>query len=140
MDFLPGASKKETKTLSSIAQAKEHTLSVYKAGRYVPIVFDKIDYIDCDKVVSHKVIISDSDELAYDYPVDHCVYLTDKYVTAEREEAELKALPCWAGEGWYREYVDNDVIVNFDNQAFGERSCEPVDIGLHYVEATDTLE
>lgn len=139
MDFLPSANEHRTVTKSSTSQYKDHTLSVYKAGRYVPISFDKIDYIDCDKVVSHRVIVTDSPELPYEYPVGHCTFFSDLYVTFDKEGEEIKPLPCWFGDGWYREYVKARAYVNADNAALGTHNEQRVDIGLHYVEATDTI-
>lgn len=138
-DFLPSADEHRTVTKSSIAQHKGDTFAVFHNGEYVPIEFDFIDYIDCDRMVSHRTTITDSDELPYAYPVGHCTYLSDIYVTTDKFGEEVKPLPCWFGDGWYREYVNARTYVNFDDQAFGTRNAQHVDIGLHYVEATDTI-
>lgn len=138
-DYLPLADEHRTVTKSSIAQHKGDTLTVFRAGEHIPLVFDQIDYIDCDKIVSHRATVTDSSELPYEYPVGHCTYLSDLYVTLDKEGEEIKKLPCWFGDGWYREYVNTRTYVNFDDQAFGIRNAQHVDIGLHYVEAIDTL-
>lgn len=139
-DFLPSANEHRTMTKSSIAQAKGKVLSIYMAGRYVPVVFDHIDYIDCDKVVSRRETISSSDELAYNYPVGHCNYFSEQYVQFDKEGVVAKPMPCWFGDGWYREYIKKRSYVNFDDQAFGILNKWRADIGLHYVEAVDTLD
>lgn len=139
-DFLPSANERRAKVKSSINQAKGKLLSVRtSAGEYVPIEFDFIDYIDCNKIHSHRVTIAETSEPYYEYPVAHCTFLSDIYVTFDEKGEEIKPLPCWAGDGWYREYVNTRTYVNFDDQAFGTRNAQHVDIGLSYVEALDTL-
>lgn len=138
-DYLPSANTRNLVAKSSIAQDKDHVLSVFKAGRYVPIAFDYIDYIDCDKVVSHQVIVTDSCEAPYRYPVGKCKYVSEIYLTSDKTEEDIKPLPCWFGEGWYREWVDKRAYTNFDDQALGVKNVEPVEIGLEYIEAKTTI-
>lgn len=140
MDFLPDASERRTRTKSSISQAKDSKLSVTNnIGQFFPIVFDVLDYIDCDRVKSHQTMVSDSDELAYDREVKECNYYTDEYVYIDEHGSELRTLPHWAGEGFYQAAVDRNAFVNFDTESFGTRNKETVQIGKHYVEAVDTL-
>lgn len=141
MDFLESANERRTVTKSSISQAKDHTLSVHNGvGQYFPIVFDVLDWIDCDQVRWHQTIVSDSDELAYMYPVKECVFWTDQYVYVDEHGKELRTLPHWMGEGFYEAAVDRNAFVNFDDQAFGTRNKQNTQIGLHYTLAQDTLE
>lgn len=140
MDFLESADERRTLTKSSISQTKGRVLSVHNGvGQYFPIVFDHLDYIDCDQVKWHKEIIYDSDELTYMYPVSECTYYTDQYVYVDEHGKELRALPHWAGEGFYEAYADRNVFVNFDDQAFGVRNIQTLQNGLHYVEARDNI-
>lgn len=140
MEYLPIADEHRTATKSSISQARDKKLSLSNGiGQFVPIVFDNLDYIDCDKVVSHKVMVSDSDELAFDYPVRECTYFADKYVYVDEKGTELKELPEWFGAGFYRASVDRNNFVNFDDQAFGTRDADTLQTGLHYVEASSTI-
>lgn len=140
MEFLPAADEHRTITKSSISQAKDHVLSVHNGvGQYLPLVFDHLDWIDCDQVKWHQEIVSDSDELAYMYPVSECTYYTDQYVYVDEHGKELRTLPHWAGEAFYEAYVDRNVFVNFDDQALGVRNKQTLQNGLHYVEARDNI-
>jgi len=141
MDFLPDASEHRTVTKSSISHARNNKLSTTnELGQFFPIVFDHLDYIDCDQVKSHQVIVSTVDELDYEYPVRECTYYTDEYVYVDEQGKELRALPHWFGEGFYQKYYDYNSFVNFDTEAFGTRNKETVQSGLHYATALDTLE
>lgn len=140
MDYLPIADEHRTITKSSVSQARDTKLSLSNGiGQFIPIVFDNLDYIDCDRVVSHKVMVSDSDELAFEYPVKECTYFSDKYIYVDEKGTELRELPEWFGAGFYRANVDRDNFINFDGHAFGNRNRQTLQTGLHYVEATDSL-
>lgn len=140
MDYLPIADEHRTITKSSISQARDTKLSLSNGiGQFIPIVFDNLDYIDCDRVVSHKVMVSDSDELAFEYPVKECTYFSDEYVYVDEKGTELRELPEWFGAGFYRASVDRNNFVNFDDQAFGTRDADTLQTGLHYVEASSTI-
>ncbi len=140
MDFLPDASEHRTVTKSSISQARNSKLSTTNnLGQFFPIVWDHLDYIDCDMVKSHQVIVSTVDELDYEYPVRECTYYTDEYIYVDEQGSELRVLPHWFGEGFYQKYYDNNSFINFDNQAFGTRNKETLQSGLHYVEASTDL-
>lgn len=140
MDFLPAADEHRTITKSSISQAKDHVLSVHNgAGQYFPIVFDHLDWIDCDQIKWHQEMVSDSDELAYMYPVSECTYYTDQYIYFDEYGKELREFPHWFGEGFYESSVNRDNFVNFDDQGFGVRNIQTLQNGLHYVESHDTI-
>lgn len=141
MDSIPTANEHRTATKSSISQTREHVLSVTNnKGQYFPIVFEQLDWIDCDQIKWHQTTVSDSDELAYEYPVKHCTFWTDQYVYVDENGKELRTLPHWMGEGFYEAHVDRNAFVNFDDQAFGTRNKQNAQIGLHYTVAQDTLE
>lgn len=141
MEYLEIADRHEVVTKSSISQAKDTKLSASNGiGGYLPIVSDYLDYIDCDRVKSHPITISLTDELDYQYPVDECVYWTDKYVYSDGTRTELRSLPHWAGEGFYQTYVDSYAYTNSDSEALGTRNKQKVQIGLSYVKALTTLE
>lgn len=141
MEYLPVADEHRTITKSSISQARDTKLSLSNGiGQFIPIVFDNLDYIDCDKVMSHKIMVSDSDELSFEYPVKECTYYIDKYVYSDEEGTELKEMPEWFGAGFYRAYVNRNDFTNFDYEAFGIRNIQTLQGGLHYTIASDTLE
>lgn len=141
MDILQDASIRRTTTKSSISQARGEKMSTTNGiGQFFPLVWDYLDYIDCDRIKSHKIIVSTTDELDYEYPVRECVYYTDEYVYVDETGKELRTLPHWFGEGFYQAYVDKHSFVNFDDQAFGIRNKQRLQTGLHYVEAVDTIQ
>lgn len=140
MEYLPDASEHRTVTKSSISQARNSKLSTTNdLGQFFPVVWDNLDYIDCDRVKSHPVIVSTVDELDYQYPVRECTYYTDEYVHVDEQGVELRALPHWFGEGFYQTYVDTSNYINFDSEAFGTRNRETLQSGLYYVESADKL-
>ena len=142
MDFLPDANEHRTITKSSISQARYNKLSVTNnLGQFFPIVFDHLDYIDCDRVKSHPIIVSTVDELDYEYPVRECTYYTDEYVYVDKQGMELRKLPHWFGEdAFYKTYDNSSSYINFDSEAFGTRNKQTVQSALHYVESVDNLE
>lgn len=142
MDYLPSADEHRTKTKSSISQARDIKLSLSNGvGEFLPIVFDHLDYIDCDKVASHKITVSTSNELDYEYPIGECTYYTDEYVYIDEHGSELRKLPHWFGEdSFYQTYVDRNALVNFNKESFGTRNRQMLQVGKHYVVANDNLE
>lgn len=140
-DYLEDASVRRTVTKSSISQAKDKKLSVTnKLGQYFPLVFDHLDYIDCKKVKSHNITVSLVDEADYEYGVQNCTFYTDQYLFVDDKKVELRTLPHWFGEGFYQKFIDRNTFINFDNEALGVRNKTEVQVGLHYVEALDTLD
>lgn len=141
MEYLPDASEHRTVTKSSISQARNSKLSTTNdLGQFSPVVWDHLDYIDCDRVKSHPIIVSTVDELDYQYPVRECTYYTDEYVYVDEQGIELRTLPHWFGEGFYQAYVDSNDFINFDTEAFGTRNKETLQGGLYYVESADKLD
>jgi len=141
MEYLEIADEHRTVTKSSISQARDTKLSLSNGvGAFLPIVFDNLDYIDCDRVKSHPIIVSTVDDLDYQYPVRECTYYTDEYVYVDEHGSELRTLPHWFGEGFYTKYVDTSNFINFDTESLGTRNKETLQGGLHYTTAIDTLE
>lgn len=114
-------------------------LSVLKRNSWVPISFDVLDYIDCNKVVSHKAIVTDKEFIGYHYPVKECKYYIDQYVVSDSQKTTLKALDEWFGAGFYEAFEDKRVIVNADNGSLGQRNELNLKVGLDYVTAKKTL-
>lgn len=141
MDFLESADRRDVKIKSSISQAKNSKFSATNGvGGFLPIVSDHLDYISCDKVKSHRIKISLSDELDYEYPVAKATYYTDQYIYMDGTRTELRTLPHWFGEGIFSKYVDTYAYTNSDSESLGTRNVQNVEIGLSYVEAQDTLD
>lgn len=114
-------------------------LSVMKRNSWVPISFDVLDYIDCDKIVSHKAIVTDREFIGYHFPVKECRYYIDQYVVSDDQDTVLEQLDEWFGAGFYEKFVDKDVIVNADNGSLGTRNEIDLKVGLDYVTAKKTL-
>lgn len=141
MEFLEAADKRDLKVKSSISQAKNTKLSATNnLGGFFPIVSDHLDYITCDKVKSHPIKISLSDELDYEYPVGKCTYYTDKYVYMDGDRTELRTLPHWFGDAFMKAYVSKYSFINSDEESAGTRNIQKTSVGLHYIEAKDNLE
>lgn len=141
MDYLEVADEHNVDIKSSISQAKDTKFSVSNGvGGYLPIVSDKLDYINCDEVKSHRIIMSLTDELDYQYPVDECIYWTDEYIYSDGTRTELRTLPHWAGEGFFQKYVDTNSFIISDKETLGTRNKQKVQIGLSYASARITLD
>lgn len=124
---------------SSIDQFSKF-IATYERGGWTPISFDYLDYIDCDKPVSHPVIIEFDDRLGYYFPIDECEFETDEYVLTETAGVVLKELPACMGEGFYQAYEKSDLIVNFDdNSALSTHNRYMLKIGTDYLLAEDFL-
>lgn len=139
MDYLPATNDQKVFRHSSISQFKT-TLSVMKRGEWLPLVADHIDYIDCDRIVSHKAGISDKPDVGYTYPVAECKYFSDIYLLGHNHQAVTEALPEWFGTGFYEKWFDKDVLVNSDENSLGERNVAKLRVGLPYCRAEDTLD
>lgn len=139
-DFLEIADERRTSTRGSNTQTKGKVLSVHSgAGQFLPIVWDNLDYIYCGEPHTHPVMITYDDQLAYEYPVAHCTYYSDEYIYHDSEEEQLKELPEWFGSGFYTAYEDHPFFINDDESSFGSREKDTLQIGLHYVEANDSV-
>ena len=105
---LNGAKRK-----SSIDQFSEF-LSVMKKGGWAPIVFEQLDGITCDRIKTHPVIISLSDDIGYVFPEAHCSYTSDKFVYFDKEGVEHLPLPdCFGGGGeFYDRYISKNTFIN----------------------------
>ena len=124
---------------SSIDQFSKF-IATYERGGWTPIEFDCLDYIDCDKVVSHPVIIEFDDELGYYFPIDECEFETDEVVMFEQRGVVLKELPECMGEGFYQEYEEGEQIINFDNgTSLSTRNKYHLRIGTDYLLSDEFL-
>lgn len=126
---------------SSLDQYKGF-LSVVTRGGYTPIVFDQIDGINCETVLSHPVVISFGDDIGYHFSDRECSYISDKYIYFDKEGVEQSLLPEeQGGKGeFYLKYVRENAFINFDtDDAVGVRNRKNLRIGTDYVLAADTL-
>lgn len=123
---------------SSITQHK-NTLSVLKKGEWLPLVCDHLDYIDCGRVVSHKVAVTDGEDIGYTYGVKECKYWTDNYLMGNNGYTTTSALPTWFGIGYYDDYKDSNVIINSDDESLGQHNELTLRVGTSYCLAEETL-
>lgn len=139
MEILYNDDKSQVSVHSSIDQFKDF-ISVYIGGRWVPVEFDEIDYIECGKIHSHPVIVDAGDNIGYIFENGSCTNVTDIYPTFEREGTELRELPECMGDGFYEAYFKQNEIVNFDDgTALSIRNVEELTIGQHYYLADEIL-
>lgn len=127
---------------SSINQFGEDFLSAWKKGGWAPIVFDQLDYINCEGAHSHPVAISWGGDLGYVFPEAHCKYSSDHFIYVDKEGVEQKLLPeCMGGRGeFYDVYVNQSSFINFDNNtSLGVHNDVELRTGLSYVKADETL-
>ena len=124
---------------SSIGQFKNF-LAVMKKGGWAPIVFDQLDYIDCDEIETHPVAITFGND-SYIYPEGRCAYENDTWVTVDKQGVEERLLPeCQGGQGEaYEVFVDSNSFINFDDSALGVHNTKTTRVGLSYVKAKETL-
>lgn len=125
---------------SSIDQYESSGLHIMRGGRAVPLSWDKIDYIDCECVHSHRVYSAPENHIGYDFPVGNCRVTTDTYAIVDEFGEVTEQLPAWFGEGFYKKMVDRQTYVNSDTNSLGVRNIDELRIGLDYVLAVDTLE
>lgn len=124
---------------SSIDQFSKF-IATYERGGWTPIEFDYLDYVDCDHVASHPVIIEFDDKLGYYFPIDECEFETDDILLMEQRGIVLHELPECMGEGFYQAWEDNDVIINFDNNtSLSAHNKQRLRIGTDYLLAEEFL-
>lgn len=124
---------------SSIDQFSKF-IATYERGGWAPIQFDYLDYIDCDKVVSHPIIIEFDDKLGYYFPIDECEFETSDVVLMDQQGIVLRELPECYGEGFYQAWEDGQEIINFDNcKSLGTHNRYRLKIGTDYLLAEEFL-
>lgn len=138
MKMIPHSDTRDIEALSSIDQYKKF-IATYERGGWAPIQFDYLDFIDCDHVESHPVIIEFGDKIGYNFPIDEYEYYTDEYPIFNRQETETRLLSECLGDGFYEAFVDEDNIVNFDDSALATRNKIILKVGQDYYLAKKIL-
>lgn len=123
---------------SSIDQYN-NTLHIVKGGVSVPISFDTLDYIYCNKTVSHRTILSDGGDIGYHFEVGHRVFYSDLYVISDFRGTETAQLPAFFGEGFYDRYFSKNILTVSDQSSLGTRSSGNRKVGLDYILADETI-
>lgn len=124
---------------SSANQFASCPLTVMKGGIPVPITFDMVDYISCDRVVSHRAMLGDENSIGYNFPMMFTKKASDVYAVYDKAGVVVKQLPAWAGEGFYKEVETGKSLLTGDTNALGVHNVEHLRIGLDYVLAEQTL-
>lgn len=126
---------------SSIDQFRGFLSTMVKGG-WAPIVFDQLDGINCETIMSHPVIISFGGDVGYVFPEAHCTYASDHFVYFDKEGVEQKLLPeCFGGGGeFYDTFIKSNSFVNFDDDSsVGVHNTKKLRTGLSYVLADENL-
>lgn len=139
VEYLNDADETNVHRHSSINQYKGF-LSVKKGGVNVPLRFDSLDWINCEGIETHPVIVSGGDDIGFNYPIGHYTYFTDTYIIMDRNKVIAKKLPAWYGQGWYEKSMRDKVFTNFDDRSLGMRNRTELYIGLDYVKADEMLD
>lgn len=126
---------------SSIDQFKGYFVTTYERGGWVPIMFDSLDGITCEKVHSHRIAITGEGDIGYQYSDGECVYASDMYMYFDQQEKVLKPLPCYmGGEGeFYEPFRKSNSFLNGDDVSLGIHSTKRYRVGLSYVKADEFL-
>lgn len=139
IEYLNEADEYDIRRHSSVNQY-DAFLSVQKGGVNVPLRFDSLDWINCDGIKTHSVIISDGNDIGFNYPIGHYTYFTDTYLIVDRNEVVVKKLPEWYGAGWYEKALREKNFINFDDKSLGERNAVHLRIGKDYIKADEMLD
>lgn len=141
MDILYPDEHEQVHRHSSIDQFRGFLSTMVKGG-WAPIVFDQLDGINCETIISHPVIISFGGDVGYVFPEAHCTYASDHFVYFDKEGVEQKLLPeCFGGGGeFYDTFVKSNSFVNFDDDSsVGVHNTKKLRTGLSYVLADENL-
>lgn len=141
MDILYPDEHEQVHRHSSIDQFRGFLSTMVKGG-WAPIVFDQLDGINCETIMSHPVIISFGGDVGYVFPEAHCTYASDHFVYFDKEGVEQKLLPeCFGGGGeFYDTFVKSNSFVNFDDDSsVGVHNTKKLRTGLSYVLADENL-
>lgn len=123
---------------SSIDQFRNF-LSAEIDGVAVPIEYDFIDFISCDQIKSHPVIVDNGTSVGYYFGTGEHSTVEDIYPMFDYEEHTKKPLPGWAGDGEYESYEQANAIVNFDDAGLGFHAEKTVQVGQDYLLADEFL-
>lgn len=138
MTILEPDEKPEVEYYSSISQHK-NKLSVIQHNEFVPIAYDAIDAITCEGIISHREIVTDGDDIGYNFKVNECKFVSTGYLTYDDYGTHIKQLPEWFGKGTYKEFTDVRSYLNDDTGALGHKHVTTLRIGTRYALAHKTL-
>lgn len=139
IEYLNDADEYNVRRRSSVDQYGSF-LSVKKGGVNIPLRFDSLDWINCDGIKTHPIIVSDGNDLGFNFPIGHYTFFSDTYLLGDRKEVVVEKLPEWYGTGWYEKALNEKVFTNFDGASLGERNRVGLMIGLDFVAGDEVLD
>lgn len=139
MEILEAHEPHRVKRYSSISQY-EGMLAVRRGDEWVPVVYDVLDGLNCDHMLSHKAMLARKSFVGYNFPVKECTYVSERILAHTQKGTELRALPEWYGTGFYEADYDRKVLTNAENGALGVTNKMTLRVGLDYVIAHDHLD
>lgn len=139
MEFLLSSDERQLDRKSSIYQFNGF-LAVRRGDEWVPISYDVLDAIHCDRIDSHKAVLTREPYIGFAFPVKECRYLTDAYVLGEEKGVELLPLPEQFGTGFYESAYNRAYFVNGENGSLGVQNDVTLRVGQDYVLANDSLD
>ena len=138
MADLTPADDTKVKYYSSLKQ-HGNKLHVIKGEELMPISFDILDKVDCHGVFYHTAIITDGDDIGYNYDIKECKYYMDDYMYHDFDKTETQIIQTWFGEGLYKKHKSELRLTNFDNGSLGVENIVTKRAGIKYAQADETL-
>ena len=139
METLYSSDDRRLERKSSISQSKNR-LSIYRKGEWLPIAFDVLESATCDGVSVHQAVLTDDEnDNGYFYPVATCRKIEDKYILFDDKGQKLKELPEYYGDGFYRPFIDQQILVTGDNEGLGSHNIFEIRVGLDYYTCKNRL-
>lgn len=139
VEYLSDADETNIHRHSSVNQYGNF-FSVKKGGVNIPIRFDTLDWINCEGIKTHSTILSDGNDIGFNFPVGHYTYFTDTYLVMDRKEVVVRKMPEWFGKGWYEKALNEKILTNFDGSSLGVRNKVDLMVGLDYIIADEFLD
>lgn len=136
--FLPATDDARVKYHSSISQ-NNGAIAVLAKGEWCYLEFDDLLYVGCEGIKSERAVLVDNDYIGYNYDVKDQRFYTDTYIYHDNHSTELRVLPTWFGEGFYRHTNEEYDFINANNGSFGVRNEYGLRVGLSYALAEKTL-
>ena len=126
--------------LSSITQHR-NKFSVYAQGGWLPVSYDVLESIVCNKIKSHRAIMTDdAHDIGYIFPTATCSKEQIAYLLSDKYGFEIDELPAWYGTGLFQKFIDEYALTEADNHPLGVKNKINYKIGLDYYLAKETIE
>lgn len=139
--LLEPVEEKRVTRKSSLQQYEGKTLTVNSHNYQMPVCFDLLDFVDPrGGIRSHKIVIDFGKLNGYNYRIRKETSYTDDYVLFDHEGTEVRLLPEWFGKGFYKEHVNEKVLVTgTKDNIVGVRNKLELYSGTDYVTCDNPL-